>query len=318
MIVWLVWEFAETPADLRNLLRVYVAGSWVLAAAHAGRLPLARSHRRRPDPLCRLRPGPQRSGPLSRSRLSAGRPARAMRAPLALRLMAIGFLPARASLRLCSRPRAEDSWPRSWPCRLRLFCLPTATAGACCRRLRPAALSRRPLVHRSRVDLRAPRDHSRAAAKRRLEPARQHLVGRLGRLCSRAVLRLRSRHPSSPPRIFRPSTPRTTQRSPLLVGGGLCALFLASLLVVAGRSRRAPNPRSSAPGAGHVPAGLGRHFAGCHGRGEPHHVAAFRLIVLAARLAEERPSRLAACFSDPAAASRRRCGTRHSAVQPSS
>jgi O-antigen ligase len=31
MIVWLVWEFAESPRDLRALLRVYVAGSWVLA-----------------------------------------------------------------------------------------------------------------------------------------------------------------------------------------------------------------------------------------------------------------------------------------------
>lgn len=31
MIVWLIWEFAETPADLRNVLRVTVAGSWVLA-----------------------------------------------------------------------------------------------------------------------------------------------------------------------------------------------------------------------------------------------------------------------------------------------
>ncbi len=31
MIVWLVWEFAETPEDLRNLLRATVAGSWVLA-----------------------------------------------------------------------------------------------------------------------------------------------------------------------------------------------------------------------------------------------------------------------------------------------
>jgi O-antigen ligase len=31
MIVWLVWEFADTPADLRNLLRVTVAGSWFLA-----------------------------------------------------------------------------------------------------------------------------------------------------------------------------------------------------------------------------------------------------------------------------------------------
>lgn len=32
MIVWLVWEFGETPADLRALLRAWVAGSWVLAA----------------------------------------------------------------------------------------------------------------------------------------------------------------------------------------------------------------------------------------------------------------------------------------------
>ncbi|HZP05005.1 MAG TPA: O-antigen ligase family protein [Terracidiphilus sp.] len=32
MIVWLVWEFADSPSDLRNLLRAYVAGSWVLAA----------------------------------------------------------------------------------------------------------------------------------------------------------------------------------------------------------------------------------------------------------------------------------------------
>ncbi len=32
MIVWLVWEFAESAGDLRALLRVYVAGSWVLVA----------------------------------------------------------------------------------------------------------------------------------------------------------------------------------------------------------------------------------------------------------------------------------------------
>jgi O-antigen ligase len=29
--VWLMWEIADTPADLRDLLRAYVAGSWVLA-----------------------------------------------------------------------------------------------------------------------------------------------------------------------------------------------------------------------------------------------------------------------------------------------
>ena len=31
MIVWLIWEFAESPDDLRNLMRVWLAGSWVLA-----------------------------------------------------------------------------------------------------------------------------------------------------------------------------------------------------------------------------------------------------------------------------------------------
>ena len=32
MIVWLVWEFAESAGDLRALTRAYIAGSWVLAA----------------------------------------------------------------------------------------------------------------------------------------------------------------------------------------------------------------------------------------------------------------------------------------------
>lgn len=31
MIVWVVWEFADTPEDLRALLRAFIAGSWVLA-----------------------------------------------------------------------------------------------------------------------------------------------------------------------------------------------------------------------------------------------------------------------------------------------
>lgn len=31
MVVWLVWEFVETPGDLRSLFRATVAGSWVLA-----------------------------------------------------------------------------------------------------------------------------------------------------------------------------------------------------------------------------------------------------------------------------------------------
>ena len=31
MVVWLVWEFVESPSDLRALLRAFVAGSWLLA-----------------------------------------------------------------------------------------------------------------------------------------------------------------------------------------------------------------------------------------------------------------------------------------------
>jgi O-antigen ligase len=31
MLVWLVWEFLETARDLRNLMRAWIAGSWVLA-----------------------------------------------------------------------------------------------------------------------------------------------------------------------------------------------------------------------------------------------------------------------------------------------
>lgn len=31
MVVWLVWEFAESAGDLRALMRAFVAGSWVLA-----------------------------------------------------------------------------------------------------------------------------------------------------------------------------------------------------------------------------------------------------------------------------------------------
>jgi O-antigen ligase len=38
MILWLVWEFAESPEDLRRLMRAYVAGAWVLALLTLGSL----------------------------------------------------------------------------------------------------------------------------------------------------------------------------------------------------------------------------------------------------------------------------------------
>jgi O-antigen ligase len=93
MIVWLVWEFADTPADLRNLLRATVAGSWVLAvltllafrsleAVAAGQIRFA-AYGQDPNEVARF--------------LDLGFPLAALlvhcerRWPL--RLMAIGFLP---------------------------------------------------------------------------------------------------------------------------------------------------------------------------------------------------------------------------------
>jgi hypothetical protein len=38
MIVWMVWEFAESPEDVRGVMRAYVAGAWVLALLTLGSL----------------------------------------------------------------------------------------------------------------------------------------------------------------------------------------------------------------------------------------------------------------------------------------
>jgi O-antigen ligase len=43
IIVWLVWELADSPEDLRNLLRAYVAGAGVLAALTIGSFALSSS-----------------------------------------------------------------------------------------------------------------------------------------------------------------------------------------------------------------------------------------------------------------------------------
>jgi O-antigen ligase len=43
MTVWLVWEFADNPRDLRMLLRAYVAGSWELALVTIANFALPRA-----------------------------------------------------------------------------------------------------------------------------------------------------------------------------------------------------------------------------------------------------------------------------------
>jgi O-antigen ligase len=97
MIVWLVWEFADTPADLRNLLRATVAGSCVLAvltlaafrspeAIAAGQIRFA-AYGQDPNEVARF--------------LDLGFPIAALlvhcERRLSVRLMAIGFLPIGAA-----------------------------------------------------------------------------------------------------------------------------------------------------------------------------------------------------------------------------
>ena len=41
MLLWLVWELLETPDDLRNLMRAWLAGSWVLAILTAANFALS-------------------------------------------------------------------------------------------------------------------------------------------------------------------------------------------------------------------------------------------------------------------------------------
>jgi O-antigen ligase len=106
MIVWLVWEFADTPADLRNLLRATVAGSWVLAA-------LTLLAFRSPEALVtgQIRFAAYGQDPNDVARfLDLGFPLAALlvncerRWPL--RLMAIGFLPLGAAAVLLTASRS--------------------------------------------------------------------------------------------------------------------------------------------------------------------------------------------------------------------
>ncbi len=93
MIVWLVWEFADTPADLRNLLRATVAGSWVLAI-----LTIAAFHSPEAIAAGQIRFAAYGQDPNEVARfLDLGFPLAALlvncERRLAWRLMALGFLP---------------------------------------------------------------------------------------------------------------------------------------------------------------------------------------------------------------------------------
>ena len=72
MIVWLVWEFAESAGDLRALMRAYVAGSWVLAVLTLANFVSADAMAAGQVRFAAYGAGPQRRGPLSRFGFSAG------------------------------------------------------------------------------------------------------------------------------------------------------------------------------------------------------------------------------------------------------
>jgi hypothetical protein len=182
MIVWLVWEFADSPADLRALLRATVAGSWVLAlltlaavrspeAIAAGQIRFA-AYGQDPNEVARF--------------LDLGFPLAALlvncerrRLP---RLMALGFFPLGLVAVLLTASREG------------FLAAVVGIAGSVVlltqgrsRRLVAAVFvlpffSSRSLVHRALGDARAPRHHSRTAPNRRPESADQHLVGGMARL----------------------------------------------------------------------------------------------------------------------------------------
>ena len=132
MIVWLVWEFAESPRDLRWLLRAYVAGSWVLAGL---RWPTLVRRRRLPPGRYALRPR-ARTPTTWRAfsiwgfrwrRCSSTASGAGLAACWRWAICRWAWLPC------CSRLRAEDFWRLWWRlagCGLLLAARPYAQ-GAC-------------------------------------------------------------------------------------------------------------------------------------------------------------------------------------------
>lgn len=91
MAVWLVWEFAESPQDFRDLLRAYVAGSWVLALLTMGDIASA-------DAATQVRFVAEGQDPNDVARfLDLGFPMSALlidrESRLPWRLLAVGYLP---------------------------------------------------------------------------------------------------------------------------------------------------------------------------------------------------------------------------------
>jgi len=110
MIVWLVWEFAEDAGDLRKLLRVTVAGSWVLAALTVASFASAEAIAKRTDSFCRHRAGPNDVARFLDLGFPLGGATAEQRAALAVASAGGRLSAAAACWACCSRPLAEGFW----------------------------------------------------------------------------------------------------------------------------------------------------------------------------------------------------------------
>ena len=273
MIVWLVWEFAESARDLRALLRAYVAGSWVLAVLTVANFASAEAIASAQIRFAAIGQDPNDVArfldlgfPLAALLLNSER-----RWPW--RLLAAGYLPLGLVAVLLTASRGG------------FLAAVVALAGSGLllayghpKRVLAGALALPPLaaalwfiVPRGTFERLATILSSFRAATS--TSGSNIWTRRLACLCPRAVLRHRG--------------------GLVCLGGWPCAhRYGAQHGSVDRRQRRAgrafsghghrglgdlvdrANPRPARVGAGYGVAGLAGHLAGCHGRGEPHHMAA--------------------------------------------
>ena len=317
MIVWLVWEFADTPADLRNLLRATVAGSWVLAA-------LTLLAFRSPEAIAtgQIRFAAYGQDPNEVARfLDLGFPLAALlvhcerRWPL--RLMAIGFLPLGivAVLLTASRSGFLAALVALAGCFLLLAHGHARRVAAGLFALPPFLAALWFIVPSGTFDRLAtiPEQLRSGDLNQRLNiwSAGWRAFAHAPFFGTGAGSFVAAAH-------LAPID--TAHNTALSIAGRRRALRVASCVAAScpGRSCDAPNQRPAAPRAGHVPAGLGRHLAHRHGRGEPHHLAALRPHPSRRAPRRGRPARSGRLFPVRAFAPDRRCPRRHSAAQPSS
>ena len=187
MVVWLVWEFAESAGDLRALLRAYVAGSWVLALLTVANIV---SPEAVASGQIRFAAGGQDPNDVARF-LDLGFPMAALlfdgESGWAGRLLSGGYLSLGLIAVLLTASRG-GFLAHGGIGRLRNTAGPKSSSRGVCRDLCFARDSRCTVVYRFARNPGTPVYHFRAAKGRRFEPAAEHLGRGPARFCARTVL----------------------------------------------------------------------------------------------------------------------------------